>query len=90
MAQSGLQEAGFHGMKDLEIVVHAQVPAEEPLITPHQPPDMPTPEPPVVPPDDPHRPDVEREPSIDPPSTEPPVVAPSDQPLIDPPPPTRM
>ena len=45
-----------------------------------------SPEQPVVPPDDPHRPDVEREPSIDPPSIEPPVEAPSEKPGITEPP----
>ena len=55
---------------------------------PHGPiPDLPrSPEQPVVPPDDPHRPDVDREPSIDPPGTEPPVHAPSEKPLIEEPP----
>jgi len=45
-----------------------------------------SPEQPVVPPDDPHRKDVEREPSIDPPPTEPPVQAPSEKPGITEPP----
>jgi hypothetical protein len=45
-----------------------------------------TPEPPIVPPDDPHRPDVEREPSIDPPPTDPPLDAPSEKPGITEPP----
>jgi hypothetical protein len=44
------------------------------------------PEQPVVPPDDPHRKDVEREPSIDPPPIEPPVQAPSEKPGITEPP----
>jgi hypothetical protein len=43
----------------------------------------------VVPPDDPHRKDVNREPSIDPPSTEPPVQAPSEKPGITEPPSPR-
>jgi hypothetical protein len=41
---------------------------------------------PVVPPDDPHRKDIEREPSIDPPPTEPPVQLPSEKPGITEPP----
>jgi hypothetical protein len=45
-----------------------------------------SPEQPVVPPDDPHRKDVEREPSIDPPPTEPPVQLPSEKPGITEPP----
>lgn len=55
---------------------------------PHGPiPDLPkSPEQPVVPPDDPNRPDVDREPSIDPPSLEPPMKAPSEKPLIEEPP----
>ena len=44
------------------------------------------PEQPVVPPDDPHRKDIDREPSIDPPPTEPPVQAPSEKPGITEPP----
>jgi hypothetical protein len=43
----------------------------------------------VVPPDDPHRPDIDREPSIDPPSIEPPVEAPSEKPGITEPPSPR-
>jgi len=54
---------------------------------PHPIPGMPkSPEQPVVPPDDPHRTDVEREPSIDPPPIEPPVEAPSEKPGITEPP----
>jgi hypothetical protein len=51
----------------------------------------PTPEPegPVVPPDDPHRKDIDREPSIDPPPTEPPVQLPSEKPGITEPPSPR-
>lgn len=45
-----------------------------------------SPEQPVVPPDDPHRKDIEREPSIDPPPTDPPVQAPSEKPGITEPP----
>ena len=55
--------------------------------TPHPIPGLPkAPEQPVVPPDDPHRKDVDREPSIDPPPTEPPVQAPSEKPGITEPP----
>ena len=58
--------------------------------TPHPIPGLPkAPEQPVVPPDDPHRKDSEREPSIDPPSTEPPVQAPSEKPGITEPPAPR-
>ena len=58
--------------------------------TPHPVPDLPKPpEQPVVPPDDPHRKDVNREPSIDPPSTEPPVELPSEKPGITEPPSPR-
>jgi hypothetical protein len=57
---------------------------------PHPIPGLPkAPEQPVVPPDDPHRKDVNREPSIDPPSTEPPVQAPSEKPGITEPPSPR-
>jgi hypothetical protein len=45
-----------------------------------------SPEQPIVPPDDPHRGDVDREPSIDPPPTEPPMRAPSEKPVISEPP----
>ena len=45
-----------------------------------------SPEQPIVPPDDPHRKDIEREPSIDPPPIEPPVQAPSEKPGITEPP----
>lgn len=48
-----------------------------------------SPEQPIVPPDDPHRADVDREPSIDPPQTEPPMRAPSEQPVITEPPSPR-
>jgi len=55
--------------------------------TPHPLPGLPkSPDHPVVPPDDPHRKDVEREPSIDPPSIEPPVDLPSEKPGITEPP----
>jgi hypothetical protein len=50
-----------------------------------QPGDPRSPEQPVVPPDDPNRPDVDREPSIDPPPTEPPMRAPSEKPISEPP-----
>jgi hypothetical protein len=63
-----------------------EVKAQQPDI-PHPVPGMPkAPEQPVVPPDDPHRPDVEREPSIDPPPLAPPVEAPSEKPGITEPP----
>jgi len=63
-----------------------EIQAQQPDI-PHPSPGLPTsPEQPIVPPDDPHRPDVEREPSIDPPSIEPPVEAPSEKPGITEPP----
>ena len=45
----------------------------------------PSPEKPVVPPDDPNRPRVDREPNIDPPPTDPPVKAPSQKPVNEPP-----
>jgi hypothetical protein len=41
---------------------------------------------PVVPPDDPNRPFIDREPSIDPPPVRPPVEAPAEDPLIEEPP----
>lgn len=54
---------------------------------PHPEPGLPkAPEQPVVPPDDPHRKDIDREPSIDPPPIEPPVQAPSEKPGITEPP----
>ena len=54
---------------------------------PHPVPGLPkAPEQPIVPPDDPHRKDVDREPSIDPPPVEPPVQAPSEKPGITEPP----
>jgi hypothetical protein len=69
-------------LQQAEIEIQAQQPD-----IPHPSPGLPTsPEQPVVPPDDPHRPDVEREPSIDPPSIEPPVEAPSEKPGITEPP----
>jgi hypothetical protein len=62
------------------------VKAQQPDV-PHPVPGIPkAPGQPVVPPDDPHRPDVEREPSIDPPPTDPPVEAPSEKPGITEPP----
>ena len=48
-----------------------------------------TPDQPIVPPDDPHRGDVDREPSIDPPQTDPPMSAPSEKPGISEPPSPR-
>jgi hypothetical protein len=63
-----------------------EIQAQQPDI-PHSIPGMPkSPEQPVVPPDDPHRKDIEREPSIDPPPIEPPVEAPSEKPGITEPP----
>ena len=63
-----------------------EVQAQQPDM-PHPIPGLPkAPEQPVVPPDDPHRKDVDREPSIDPPPTEPPVQAPSEKPGITEPP----
>ena len=63
-----------------------EVQAQQPD-TPHPIPGLPkSPEQPIVPPDDPHRTDVDREPSIDPPPTEPPVQAPSEKPGITEPP----
>jgi hypothetical protein len=63
-----------------------EVQAQQPE-PPHPVPGPPkAPEQPIVPPDDPHRKDVEREPSIDPPPTEPPVQAPSEKPGITEPP----
>jgi hypothetical protein len=60
-------------------------------VTPHGPiPGLPkTPEQPILPPDDPHRPDLEREPEGDPPSVEPPVTLPSEHPGITEPPAPR-
>ncbi len=48
-----------------------------------------TPEQPILPPDDPHRPDLDREPEGDPPSIEPPVSLPSEHPGIGEPPSPR-
>ncbi len=48
-----------------------------------------SPEQPVVPPDDPQAPHVDREPNIDPPTTEPPVKAPSENPGVGEPPAPR-
>ena len=47
------------------------------------------PEQPILPPDDPHRPDLDREPEGDPPSIEPPVTLPSEHPGITEPPSPR-
>lgn len=60
-------------------------------VTPHGPiPGLPkTPEQPILPPDDPHRPDLDREPEGDPPSIEPPVTLPSEHPGISEPPSPR-
>jgi hypothetical protein len=63
-----------------------EVTAQQPE-PPHPVPGLPkAPEQPIVPPDDPHRKDIEREPSIDPPPIEPPVQAPSEKPGITEPP----
>ncbi|HUQ86125.1 MAG TPA: hypothetical protein VM096_01120 [Vicinamibacterales bacterium] len=72
-----------------EALEQGEVRAQQPE-TPHPIPGLPTaPENPVLPPDDPHSPDVGREPSIDPPSIEPPVEAPSQKPGISEPPSPR-
>jgi hypothetical protein len=57
-------------------------------VTPHGPiPGLPKePEQPILPPDDPHQPDLDREPEGDPPSIEPPVSLPSEKPGITEPP----
>ena len=74
--QAALQQASA------EDGVRAQQPE-----APHSIPGAPkSPDQPVVPPDDPHRKDIEREPSIDPPPIEPPVQAPSEKPGITEPP----
>lgn len=54
-------------------------------------PGLPTPSPehPVVPPDDPAAPHMGREPSIDPPPTDPPMRLPSEKPVISEPPAPR-
>ena len=63
-----------------------EVQAQQPE-PPHPNPEPPkSPEQPIVPPDDPHRKDIDREPSIDPPPTKPPVQAPSEKPGITEPP----
>ena len=70
----------------LQAKEEGEIQAQQPEI-PHPTPGMPpVPEQPVVPPDDPHRKDVDREPSIDPPPIEPPVQAPSEKPGITEPP----
>lgn len=65
-----------------QATVEGGVQAQQPEIPHPNPGPPPAPEQPVVPPDDPHRPDVDREPSIDPPPLEPPVQAPSEKPGI--------
>lgn len=88
-----------------ELTMFATLPVDEALVqkaaeegevqaqqpdTPHPIPGLPkAPEQPIVPPDDPHRKDIDREPSIDPPPTEPPVQAPSEKPGITEPPAPR-
>ena len=66
------------------------MPSPDP-VTPQGPlPGLPkTPEQPILPPDDPHRPDLDREPEGDPPSIEPPVTLPSEHPGITEPPSPR-
>ena len=69
-----------------QATAEGDVQAQQPDV-PHPIPGHPTsPEQPVVPPDDPHRKDIDREPNIDPPPTEPPVQAPSEKPGITEPP----
>jgi len=67
------------------------MPSPHDPVTPHGPiPGLPkTPEQPILPPDDPHRPDLDREPEGDPPSVEPPVTLPSEHPGITEPPSPR-
>lgn len=67
----------------------SEVQAQQPDVPHPSPGPSPQPEQPVVPPDDPHRPDVDRQPSIDPPATEPPVEFPSEKPGISEPPSPR-
>ena len=72
-----------------DVSAEGEMQAQQPEL-PHPTPGLPeSPEQPVVPPDDPHRPDVDREPSIDPPPTDPPVQAPSEKPGISEPPAPR-
>jgi hypothetical protein len=72
-----------------EAVEEGEAQAQQPDV-PHPVPGMPqVPEQPVVPPDDPNRTNIEREPSIDPPPTDPPVQAPSEKPGITEPPAPR-
>lgn len=69
-----------------QATVAGDVQAQQPD-APHPVPGQPkSPEQPVVPPDDPHRKDIDREPNIDPPPTEPPVQLPSEKPGITEPP----
>lgn len=85
-ATIAVDEAAVQGMADSEA---GGVQAQQPD-TPHPIPGLPkAPEQPIVPPDDPHRKDIDREPSIDPPPTEPPVQAPSEKPGITEPPAPR-
>lgn len=70
-------------------LAEGEVQAQQPEVPHPSPGPSPQPEQPVVPPDDPHRPDVDRQPSIDPPPTEPPVQLPSEKPGISEPPPFR-
>ena len=81
--EAAVQKAVAEASAELE---KGEVQAQQPE-TPHPIPGEPrSPEQPVVPPDDPHRTDVDREPSIDPPPIEPPVQAPSEKPGITEPP----
>ena len=85
LATFPVDQALVQGALNEGAVIQAQQPE-----TPHPIPGLPkAPEQPIVPPDDPHRKDVDREPSIDPPPTEPPVQAPSEKPGITEPPAPR-
>jgi hypothetical protein len=78
--QTAVQRAIDEEQNEGEVVAQQPEP-------PHSDPALPkSPEQPIVPPDDPHRTDIDREPSIDPPPTDPPVQAPSEKPGITEPP----
>jgi hypothetical protein len=82
IATMPVDEAAVKKAKDEADKLAAQQPD-----VPHPVPGLPkAPEQPVVPPDDPHRTDIDREPSIDPPPIEPPVQAPFENPGITEPP----
>jgi hypothetical protein len=71
-------------------VVDAAVAAKVKEVSEGPEPSLPkSPEQPVLPPDDPRRPDLDREPEGDPPSTEPPVTLPSEHPGLGEPPSPR-